>query len=99
MIQFKHLCARCKKNFVLVSRTQFPVCYDCQKAELAQPIKNLKMKKLFAIPEDFYKQNAFLREIKMKYIRFGALTEKQVEAFKKVAAELRAQKKSAKALP
>ena len=68
------------------------VCYDCQKAELAKPIKDPKMKKLFNIPEDFYKQNSFLRDIKSKYMMWGNLSEKQIEAFKKTVVNLKAGK-------
>ena len=88
MVSYKQRCARCKKNYVLVSRNQFPICYDCQKAELSGVIKDPKMKKLFDIPEHLYKENGFLREIKMKYLRFGNLTEKQIEVFARVAKEL-----------
>ncbi len=91
-ISYKQRCARCKKNFVLVSRNQFPLCYDCQKTELAQVVKDPKMKKMFNIPEELYKQNTFLREIKLKYLKFGALSEKQIEVFIRVAKELQEKK-------
>lgn len=88
MVSYKQLCARCKKNFVLVSRNQFPLCYDCQKRELSGEVKDPKMKKLFNIPDELYKQNSFLREIKLKYLKFGSLSEKQIEVFARVAKEL-----------
>ena len=93
-ISYKQRCARCKKNFVLVSRNQFPLCYECQKTELAQVVKNPKMKKMFNIPEELYKQNTFLREIKLKYLKFGALSEKQIEVFIRVAKELQEKKEA-----
>jgi len=52
-------------------------------------IKDPKMKKMFDIPEEFYKDNAFLRDIKAKYVKWKNLTEKQVEAFKKVVKKLK----------
>ncbi len=64
------------------------VCYDCQKAELQEEIKDTEMKKMFDIPEEYYKQNYFLRDIKIKYLRFGSLTENQINAFKKVVNEI-----------
>ena len=89
-VKFKHKCSRCKKNYVVVtSRTRFPVCYDCQKTELQGTIKNPKMKKLFKIPEEYYKGNAFLRDIKIKYLTYGELSEKQIEAFKKAVKDLK----------
>ncbi len=52
-------------------------------------IKDPKMKKMFDIPEEFYRQNSFLRDIKVKYIKWKELTEKQVAAFKKVVKEMK----------
>ncbi|OYT30857.1 hypothetical protein DRJ22_01570 [Candidatus Woesearchaeota archaeon] len=81
---------RCKKNYVVVSRRQREVvCYDCQKEELHQEIKDPKMKHLFDIPEDFFKKNSFLRNIKLHYLRSGSLTPRQIEAFKKTVDELK----------
>ena len=74
---------------LVTSRSQFPLCYDCQKGELSVPITNAKMKKFFAISEEFYRNNPFLRSIKMNYIRFGRLSEKQIEAFKKTVEEMK----------
>ena len=89
-MQFKQLCFKCKKNYVLVTgKEKFVKCYDCEKHGLAQEIKNSKMKKLFDIPVEFYKENIFLRNIKLYYLKFGKLSEKQIEAFKKTANELR----------
>ena len=52
-------------------------------------IKDPKMKKMFDIPEEFYKENSFLRDIKIKYLKFGELTEKQIAAFKKTVENLK----------
>ncbi len=96
MIKYKQKCWRCKKNYVEVSRGQkYAMCYDCQKDELKAPIKDPKMKKMFNVPEDFYKRNAFLRDIKANYLRFGNLSEKQVEAFKEVSKKMKEQEKDA----
>lgn len=90
MVSYKEKCRRCKKNMVLVSaRNRFPMCYDCQKTELGGKIKDPEMKKMFDIPEEFYRQNSFLRSIKMNYLKFGNLTEKQIEVFKKVVNDLK----------
>lgn len=73
----------------MVSRgAQFVTCYPCQKAEMSGEIKDPKLKKMFNIPEELYMKNAFLRDIKIKYLRFGTLSDKQIEIFKKVAKEL-----------
>lgn len=95
MITYQQRCGRCKKNFVMVSRgAQFVTCYPCQKAEMSGEIKDAAMKKMFDIPEDLYMKNAFLRDIKIKYLRFGNLSEKQIETFKKVAKELSEKKQA-----
>lgn len=89
-IRFKQKCFRCKKNYVIVGRGQkFVLCYDCQKNELKGEIKDKKMKKLFDIPEEFYEKNSFLRDIKINYLKFGKLTEKQIEAFKKTVEKMK----------
>ena len=83
-IKYKQLCNKCRKNFVITTYKQrYVACYDCQKEELKGNIKDITMKKLFDIPEEFYKENSFLRNIKIYYLTFGKLTEKQIEAFKK----------------
>jgi len=90
MAFYKQKCGRCKTNYVTVTRTQkFAVCYDCHKKEMETEIKDPKMKKLFDIPEDFYKQNMFLRNIKISYLRYGNLTERQIEAFKQTVKKLK----------
>lgn len=82
-VRYKQKCIRCKKNWVEVSRGQrYPLCYDCHKPDLDKEIKDPKMKKLFNIPEEFYKRSPFLRDIKLNYLRFDKLSEKQIEAFK-----------------
>jgi len=47
------------------------------------------MKKLFDIPEKFYQENLFLRNIKSNYLRFGKLSDKQIEAFKKTVEKMK----------
>jgi len=81
----------------MVSRgAQFVTCYPCQKAEMSGEIKDFAMKKMFDIPEELYMKNAFLRDIKIKYLRFGSLSDKQIEAFKKVSKELKEKNKEQK---
>ncbi len=50
-------------------------------------IKDPKMKKMFDIPEEFYEENSFLRDIKIKYLKWGELSERQIAAFKKTVKE------------
>lgn len=97
-IEFKQKCQKCKTNYVLATkRSRYIVCYDCQKKEITGEIEDSEMKKLFDIPEEFYKQNMFLRDIKIKYLKFGNLSENQINAFKKTVNELNEIKKSKEA--
>ena len=94
-VKYKTKCGKCKKNYVIVTyRTRFPICHECQKSEMQGEIKDSKMKKMFDIPEEFYENNMFLRSIKINYLKYGNLTEKQVEAFKKAVEKLKEEKKS-----
>ena len=50
------------------------------------------MKKMFDIPEEFYRESLFLRNIKSSYLRFGKLSGKQIEWFKKVVEDMKKSK-------
>ena len=66
-IQFNQKCFKCKKNYVLTTSSQkYVICYECQKNLLSEEIKDPIYKKLFNIPEEYYKTNAFLRNIKAR---------------------------------
>ena len=73
-------------------KERFPICYECQKKEMQGEIKDPKMRKLLDIPEEYYKENSFLRNIKINYLKYGRLTEKQVEAFKKTVKRFKEKK-------
>ena len=93
MVRYKQQCMRCKKNMVIItSKTKYPLCYDCQKNYLQGEIKDPEMKKMFNIPEEFYKESLFLRSIKINYLRFGKLSDKQIEWFKKVTEKIKEEK-------
>ena len=90
MASFKILCYRCKKNYVVASwRDKFVTCYDCWKNEGSAEIKDPKMKKMFEVPEEFYKENSFLRSIKLNYIRYNNLSDRQIDAFKETVEKLK----------
>jgi hypothetical protein len=92
-VQYKQKCVKCRKNYVLAtSRTSYVLCYDCQKSSLIGEITEPAYKKLFDIPEEYYKENAFLRNIKSNYLKFHSLSESQISAFEKVVAEMKAHK-------
>ena len=92
-VQFKLKCIKCKKNYVLAtSRSSYVICYDCQKSSLVGEITDPPFKKLFNIPEEYYKENAFLRNIKANYIKYHNLTDAQIEAFEKVVKKMKEEK-------
>jgi len=98
-IQYKIKCARCKKNYITVSsrtRNKYTPCYECQKKEMEGEITDPVMKEMFDIPEEFYKSTAFLRSIKINYLKYGSLSAAQVDAFKKVVEKLHAEKEAKK---
>ena len=74
---------------MMFSRKQFPVCTDCQMKQIDQPIEDPEYKKFFDIPEKFYKESYFLRNIKSSYIRFGSITDNQRDAFLKTVTEMK----------
>ena len=93
-VRYKQKCARCKKNYVTASFHQrYVLCYDCQKDELSGEIKDAALKAILDIPEDFYRKNAFLRDIKANAISYQKLSDKQIEAFKKVVGKMKEEPK------
>ncbi|MBS3138579.1 hypothetical protein J4207_02635 [Candidatus Woesearchaeota archaeon] len=93
-VRYKQKCSRCRKNYVSVTwKTKFPVCYECEKTGLQGEIKDPQMKKMFDIPLEFYQESMFLRDIKINYLRYGKLSDKQIEAFKKVVKKMKEPKK------
>ncbi|MBI2662283.1 hypothetical protein HYX11_02380 [Candidatus Woesearchaeota archaeon] len=95
--KYQQRCGLCKKNMVMMfSRKQFPICTDCQMKQIDQPIEDPEYKKFFDIPEKFYKESYFLRNIKSSYIRFGSITENQRDAFLKTVVDMKKGKKETK---
>ncbi len=89
MAKYKQRCVLCRKNMVLISNYfQKPFCAQCQMRDFDKPIEDPKFRKMFDIDNRFYVENSFLRDIKSKYIRFGSLTDRQIEAFKRVAKDV-----------
>ncbi len=87
--KYKQICAICRKNHVLISsRNQFPICTACSMREISKPIEDETFRKMFDIDQALYEQSSFLRSIKSNYLKFGSLSEKQIETFKRVAEEL-----------
>jgi len=89
MVKYKQKCAKCGVNYVLVSswRDRSPICFDCQKPDLEKEITDPEMKDFFDIPYNLYVDSSFLRNIRVNYIRYGRISDRQKEAFTKACAE------------
>lgn len=96
MAAYKQRCALCKKNWALMRSgyQRFPICIDCEMKVIEKPIENQALAKMFDIPKEWYRENAFLRSVRYQYGRFDRLSDKQKEAFKKTIKELKQQKKA-----
>jgi hypothetical protein len=93
MRSYKQKCIICRKNYAMVSwKDRTPICTECRMRDISKPITEPKFKKLFDIDKALYEQSSFLRNIKSSYLRFGGLSDKQIEMFKKVAEELKSGK-------
>jgi len=57
-------------------------------------IKDPELKKLLDIPEELYVQNSFLRAIKINCLKYGSLTQPQIDAFKRTVQEMQKKKNS-----
>ncbi len=89
-VPFKQKCARCKKNYVMAYGSQrYVYCYECQKGALNEEITDPAYKSLFDIPEEYYKESVFLRNIKAAYLKNKSLTMNQIAAFEKVVKQLK----------
>jgi len=95
-VQYKQKCCKCKKNYVLASyRNRYVTCDECDSKEMTTPITDPEMIKFFDIPEDFYKKNSFLKDIKRNYLKYGKLSERQMEAFKETVEKMTEKAKEA----
>ena len=93
-VRYKQKCPRCRTNYVTVSwRNRNVVCFECQKNELEGEITDPDMKRLFDLPEEFYRENSFLRNIKISYLKWGKLSDKQADAFRKTVKKLKEERK------
>jgi hypothetical protein len=88
--KYKQKCGVCKTNYVTATRMQhFVVCDACQKKQFSGEITDPEMKQFFDIPAEFYSTNSFLRDIKVNYLKYGKLSERQIQAFKETVQRLK----------
>jgi hypothetical protein len=96
-VKYKQICWRCRKNYVAATwRQDYVTCYECQKKEMVGTIKDPKMKRLLNLPEEYYKESSFLRNIKISYLKYGKLTDRQIEVFKEVVKKVKGDSKGKK---
>ena len=65
---------------------------ECEMKTVNEPVEDAKFVKMFDIPLEWYKENPFLRSVRYQYGRFGDLSDKQIEAFKKTVKEMKKEK-------
>ena len=94
MISYKQRCALCKKGWALITsgRQRFAVCLDCEMKFVEKKLEDKEFVKLFDIPLDWYRENSFLRSVRYQYGRFGTITDRQIEAFKKTIKDMKKEK-------
>jgi len=89
-VNYKLKCITCKKNYVVVTRKQrFVNCKECEDKQFNKEITDPAMKKMFNIPEEFYRTNSFLKDIKLNYHRFESLSDRQIAAFKETVKKMK----------
>lgn len=98
MAAYKQRCIVCKNAWALVTsyKQKFAICKDCEMKVVQQTIEDKTFAKLFKIPLAWYKENSFLRSIRYQYGKWGSLTERQIEAFKKAVKDLKERGKKKK---
>jgi len=94
MVSYKQRCSLCRKGWALVTsgRQRFAICSDCEMKVVQLKVEDEEYVKLFDLPLDWYRENSFLRSVRYQYGRFGGVTDKQVEAFKKTVKEMKKEK-------
>ena len=85
MVKYKQRCGRCKKNYTLSLRSQaFIMCAECHAPFLAKEIEDPSMKEFFDIGAEYYDKDAYLRTVKMNYLKYGNITDYQRKQFLRV---------------
>lgn len=89
MAKYKQLCTLCRRNHVTIEYyKQKPICPECEMKNWEE-VKSEKYKKIFDISKEFYTKSYFLRNVRDYYEKFGKLSEKQIEAFKKTVEKMK----------
>ena len=85
MVKFKQRCSKCKKNYTVSMRSQaFVMCAECHEPLINKPIEDEEMKLFFEKGEGFYEKDAYLRTVKMNYLKYGNITDYQRKQFLRV---------------
>ena len=73
---------------VILSFRQFPVCAECQMKRIKEEVTKPAYQFL-NLSDELYQKSQFLRNIKEFYLRNRTLSEKQIQAFKKAAKDVK----------
>jgi hypothetical protein len=87
--KFKKKCGICKKDWVVVTSRDFPICVSCHmKQVFSEEVTNKKFNFL-NIDRSLYEKSRFLRSIRQSYLMYKDLSAKQISAFKKTVKDLK----------
>jgi len=89
MVKYKEKCKLCKEAWVLVIPRKYTVCEPCQMKQIFSEEITKKKYLFLNLPKETFKKSSFLRDIRRAYIFYKDLSDDQIKAFKKTAAELK----------
>ncbi len=88
-LKFKKKCNICKKVWVVVRSREYTICVPCHMKQIFSQEVTDKKFDFLNIDRELYEESRFLRNIRQSYLMYNELSEKQVEAFKKVAEDVK----------
>ncbi len=90
--KFKQKCGICKREWVVLTAREFPICDECHVKQIFSEEITDKDYDFLNLDRSIYRQSRFLRSIRQSYLMFKTLSAKQISAFKKTLAELQTKK-------
>ena len=89
---FKKKCGICRKEWVVVTARDFPICSTCHLKQIFSEEVTDKKYNFLNIERILYEKSKFLRSIRQSYLMYKSLSAKQISAFKKTVKELKENK-------
>ena len=76
--QFKTKCGVCKKEWIIVTSRDFPICVTCHLKQIFSEEVTDREYDFLNIDKTVYSQSKFLRSIRQNYLMYKTLSEKQI---------------------